>query len=96
VFDQNFDRVVGVDQSQAFIDAARNMALARSNMYRRPDRGWRATDLCALLDPAARPERVADACALPPGLVGFDAVLLASAPPSRLRDPHARCDQYSA
>ena len=81
----NYDEVVGVDLSASFVDAAKRMQAEGSLPYWLRDQGELGESRVASLlesfggaPSGALTFRRADACALPPELVGFDAVLLAN------------------
>lgn len=101
---RSFERVLGVDYSQAFIDAARHMQEHGSSAYTRHESGRHSTALTARLDPAVQPRRVhfaqGDAGALRAlqsdaafAAQGFDAVLLSNLL-CRLPDPRACLRQF--
>lgn len=77
-----YDRVLGVDLSRGFIDAAEALRRNGELNYFRQDEGGLGATLNAMVDPMIDRTRVsfrqADACALPAELVDFDAVLLAN------------------
>ena len=77
-----YDRVLGVDLSRAFIDAADALRHDGELRYFRKDEGKLGATLNAMIDPAIDRSRVsfrqADACSLPAELANFDAVLLAN------------------
>jgi putative 4-mercaptohistidine N1-methyltranferase len=79
---RHFDKVVGVDLSRSFINAANTLKQDGSITYFRRDEGELGQSLRAEIDPSIDRDRVtflqADACALPMELVGFDAVLLSN------------------
>lgn len=88
--------VVGVDASVRLLGAATDLARDGEFEYDRVDQGERHTRLRARVQAGARREAVrfvlADACALPPELTGFDAVLMANLL-CRLQRPRACLDQ---
>jgi putative 4-mercaptohistidine N1-methyltranferase len=77
-----YDRVLGVDLSRAFIEAAETLRRDGKLAYFRKDEGELRATPNAIVDPVIDRSRVsfrqADACALPAELVDFDAVLLAN------------------
>lgn len=79
---RTYPEVVGVDLSEAFIQAANTLKHEGQLDYFRKDEGQLGATLTATIDSAIDRNRTtfrqADACALPPDLVGFDAVLLAN------------------
>ena len=79
---RGYDRVLGVDLSRAFIDAAEALRRDGELGYFRKDEGALGATLNAMVDPAIDRNRAsfrqADACSLPAELVDFDAVLLAN------------------
>jgi 5-histidylcysteine sulfoxide synthase/putative 4-mercaptohistidine N1-methyltranferase len=79
---RTFEEVVGVDLSEAFIEAANTLKHEGHLDYFRKDEGELGQTLTATIVPSIDRHRTtfrqADACALPPELVGFDAVLLAN------------------
>ena len=79
---RGYDRVLGVDLSRAFIDAAEALRRDGELCYFRKDEGALGATVNAMVDPAIERNRVsfrqADACSLPAELVDFDAVLLAN------------------
>jgi putative 4-mercaptohistidine N1-methyltranferase len=89
---RDFAEVLGIDYSHEFIDAAD--ALRRDGVcgYARKEQGDLEIPLTARVDPAIDRARLrfeqGDACALPPDLQAFDAVLLANVL-CRLPDPAA-------
>ncbi len=72
------DRVVGIDYSQSFIDAATRLSAGEKIPYRRHDEGNLTSDLVADLPASSRPENITflqgDAMNLPPDLGAFDLV----------------------
>ncbi|MGE0490263.1 MAG: putative 4-mercaptohistidine N1-methyltransferase [Vulcanimicrobiota bacterium] len=83
-------RVVAIDYSQAFIQAAQRMAYQREVAFRVPDEGELTTECQARLSDEMHPERVefevGDATALRADLGSFDLVLAANLL-CRLPDP---------
>ncbi len=79
---RGYRKVLGVDLSRAFIDAAEALRRDGELRYFRKDEGELGAMLNAMVDPAIDRGRVnfrqADAGSLPAELVGFDAVLLAN------------------
>ena len=79
---RDYQEVLGVDLSRAFIDAAEALRRDGELHYFRKDEGKLGATLNAMVDPAIDRNRVsfrqADACSLPAELVDFDAVLLAN------------------
>jgi putative 4-mercaptohistidine N1-methyltranferase len=77
-----FEEVWGFDLSAKLVEAARTLKQTGELRYRRRDEGELSTDLVARIEsPLARERahfRQADACALPPELHDFDAVLAAN------------------
>lgn len=74
--------VTGVDLSEAFVETCQHMQRQGELEYQAPIEGELKEERRARVDPAIERERVrfrrADAQALPPELVGFDAVLAAN------------------
>lgn len=72
------DKVVGIDFSQSFIDAANQMKESGSIPYKIQEEAERAVDAVALLPKDVSPEKVSfaqgDALDLPAGFKGFDRV----------------------
>jgi 5-histidylcysteine sulfoxide synthase/putative 4-mercaptohistidine N1-methyltranferase len=79
---RTYKEVVGIDLSESFIEAANTLKREGKLDYFRKDEGELGKTLTATIDSAIDRNRTtfrqADACALPPDLVGFDAVLLAN------------------
>ncbi|MDY7004203.1 MAG: 5-histidylcysteine sulfoxide synthase [Cyanobacteriota bacterium] len=79
---REFRSVLGIDLSATFIEAAETLRREGRLTYRRRDEGENTSvteaRLPADLDRGRVTFRRADACALPPELVGFDAVLAAN------------------
>jgi|GEM_PF-301796 len=79
---RTYQEVVGVDLSESFIEAANTLKSEGQLDYFRKDEGNLGQTLSATINSAIERNRTAfrqaDACALPPDLVGFDAVLLAN------------------
>ncbi|GBF99408.1 hypothetical protein Rsub_12240, partial [Raphidocelis subcapitata] len=79
---REYEEVVGIDISQTFIDAANAVKAEGGVSYPLRIEGDIAEAVTARLDPAIDRERCSfmqgDACALPPGLGSFDAVLAAN------------------
>ncbi len=81
---RTYDEVIGVDLSASFIDAANEMKSMGERHYFRRDQGDLGADRIARIaaEDAAHAGNTtfkrADACALPPDLRGFDAVLMAN------------------
>ncbi len=79
---QGFQSVSGIDLSATFIEAAETLRREGQLTYRRREEGENTSvaeaRLPADLDRSRVTFRRADACALPPELVGFDAVLAAN------------------
>ena len=79
---REFDAVLGVDLSRAFIDAAEALQKNGTLPYFRRDEGDLGQIVAARIDPAIDRGRAAfrqaDACSLPAELADFDAVLLAN------------------
>lgn len=86
------EAVLGIDFSEAFVGAARQLATTGRLPYRFPEEGAQEREHTARLPEGARPDRVefrkGDACALPADLGVFDGVLLANLL-CRLPDPAA-------
>ena len=97
---KTFDRVVGVDQSEAFVSAAKSMGVKGRQRFWCRDQGTLGNWRVATLEPGSEDTAVsahfavADACALPNNLAGFDAVLMANLL-CRLADPQACLAQLS-
>lgn len=91
VLSQWFDETLGIDFSQAFVDAADQLADAGHLAYERVDEGVLTTQLEAKLPAGARRETVrflqGDAMDLPDDLGSFDLVLMANL---LCRLPHPR------
>lgn len=89
---RHFAEVLGVDYSREFVAAASALQSKGALPYLRKDTGAESTRLIAGVDPSIDRARVrfehGDACALPPHIHGFDAVLLANVL-CRLPDPAA-------
>ena len=89
---RRFDDVVGIDLSASFVETAAEMAAEGRLSYDRIEEGdvttALVTDLPADIDRSRVTFREGDACALPPDLGAFDAVLLANLL-CRLPDPGA-------
>lgn len=101
---RHFDEVVGLDYSQSFIDAARDLQRRGERPYLRHDTGRYSTPLCARVEPTIDRERVhfvrGDAgnlkettLASGSALKGFDAALLSNLL-CRLPDPAACLRQF--
>lgn len=79
---RRFEEVLGLDLSASFVRAALALKRDGTATYWRRDEADLGAEIQVSIDPSIRRERVrfrqADACALPPELVGFDAVLLAN------------------
>ncbi|WP_202220738.1 putative 4-mercaptohistidine N1-methyltransferase [Okeania sp. KiyG1] len=79
---REFQSVLGIDLSATFIEAAETLRREGQLTYRRREEGENTSvaeaQLPAGLDRGRVTFRRADACALPPELVGFDAVLAAN------------------
>ena len=79
---RSFGEVVGVDRSERFVAAAQALADEGRLAHFRRDEGELGSEVVATIDPSVDRERVrfrvADACALPVDLLGFDAVLAAN------------------
>ncbi|MEA2139137.1 MAG: hypothetical protein QOG56_2287 [Solirubrobacteraceae bacterium] len=79
---RHFGDVVGIDLSSSFVETARSMAADGCIEFRRVEEGVHATTQIATapddVDRGRVSFRRADACALPPDLGAFDAVLLAN------------------
>ncbi|CAF3870011.1 unnamed protein product [Rotaria sp. Silwood1] len=77
-----FNEVVGIDNSQKFIDVARHLQQYGTLEYNRKDQGMQTTVLTAMVDSSIDRHRirfeVGDACSLPLYLKDFDAVVLAN------------------
>ncbi|MFC4993580.1 putative 4-mercaptohistidine N1-methyltransferase [Rubritalea tangerina] len=90
------EKVIGIDFSQSFIDAANTLKERGSLAYQIQEEGDRYTESEALLPDGVKPERVSfaqgDALALPEGFKGFDRVH-ASNLLCRLPDPKAFLDR---
>ncbi|HIE00456.1 MAG TPA: methyltransferase domain-containing protein, partial [Thiotrichaceae bacterium] len=73
---RTYKEVVGVDLSESFIEAANTLKRDAQLDYFRKDEGQLGQTLTATIDSAIVRNRTtfrqADACALPPDLVGFD------------------------
>ena len=91
---------VGVDRSEAFISAAKSMGVKGRQRFWCRDQGTLGDWRVATLEPGSEDTAfsaefaVADACALPNDLAGFDAVLMANLL-CRLPDPQACLAQLS-
>ncbi|NEN94323.1 MAG: 5-histidylcysteine sulfoxide synthase [Moorea sp. SIO3I7] len=76
---RGFESVLGIDLSVTFIEAAQTLRREGRLVYRRRDEGENTSEaevcLPENLDRSRVTFRRADACALPPELVGFDVVL---------------------
>lgn len=79
---RTFDEVVGVDLSQAFIDAANKMKLEKRAVYEGPGQGLRGIPRDVTLDPKLKVEKctflVGDAMNIDPALGKFDGLLAAN------------------
>lgn len=79
---ESFDEVLGIDFSQAFVNAANQIGAHGELPYHRLDQGAITTALTAKLPPATRPDRVrfqqGDAMDLPEDIGTFDLALLAN------------------
>ncbi len=79
---RHFDEVLGVDLSGSFIQSAQQLRAEGSMEFQLRIEGELTAGRRAVIDPAIERQRVqfrqADACSLPPELVGYDAVLLAN------------------
>ena len=77
---RNFYRVIGIDLSKKFVEVASHLKTAGSYNFDLPIEGDICEQVEAIVDSSIDRTRVqfkqADACALPPDLVGFDAALL--------------------
>jgi len=97
---KTFDRVVGVDRSEAFVSAAKSMSVKGRQRFWCRDQGTLGDWRVATLEPGSEETAssaefaVADACALPDDLAGFNAVLMANLL-CRLPDPQACLAQLS-
>ena len=91
---------VGVDRSEAFVSAAKSMGVKGRQRFWCRDQGTLGDWRVATLEPGSEDTAfsaefaVADACALPNDLAGFDAVLMANLL-CRLPDPQACLAQLS-
>ena len=89
---RDFKRVVGIDYSHEFIEAAQTLKHNGELTYHRKEQGKQFTKLIARVDEAIDRSRLhfeqGDACKLPLHLKAFDAVLLANVL-CRLPDPAA-------
>lgn len=96
---RQYGEVVGVDISSTFVDMAARMARERRVAYQCRIEGDITEELVAELEPDVPAERTqflqGDACALPPGLGSFDAVLAANLL-CRVPHPGACLDQIAA
>lgn len=74
--------VLGIDLSEAFVRAAKRLAVEGEMPYRIKEEGEIFCDRTARVDPTIDRSRVAfrrgDACALPPELTGYDLVVMAN------------------
>lgn len=78
---EKFAHVTAVDLSQSFIEAAKKLQADGSLQYSYRTEGEQSLDLVARVNRAAAQRiefRRADACALPPEFMDFDAVLMAN------------------
>lgn len=79
---RGFESVLGIDLSATFIDAAQILCREGRLAYSRPDEGENMRQAEVSLPESLDCRRVnfrrADACALPPELLGFDVVLAAN------------------
>ncbi|MEY3868904.1 MAG: hypothetical protein RLZZ338_2795 [Cyanobacteriota bacterium] len=79
---KTFKEVIGLDLSANFIAAANTLKQDGNLTYFCKDEGDLGHQIIATLDPKIERDRVtfqrADACAIPPYLVGFDAVLVSN------------------
>lgn len=78
---EKFEHVTAVDLSQSFIEAAKKLQTEGSLQYSCRTEGEKLLDLVARVDRSSAEKvefRRADACALPPEFVDFDAVLMAN------------------
>ena len=79
---KHFKEVLGVDYSREFIDCAQKLKKSKQLAYWRKDSGAEGVHLNALVDGQVDVTRLnfeqGDACALPPSIKNFDAVLLAN------------------
>ncbi|MEL7039145.1 MAG: 5-histidylcysteine sulfoxide synthase [Cyanobacteria bacterium J06592_8] len=79
---RGFESVLGIDLSATFIEAAETLGREGRLAYRHPDEGENSSQAEVCLPKGIDCRRVnfrrADACALPPELVGFDVVLAAN------------------
>lgn len=78
---EKFSEVTALDLSQSFIDAAKRLQRDGSIQFKCRSEGEQTIELEATIDKSSAQKidfRRADACALPPDLVDFDAVLLAN------------------
>lgn len=95
---EGYEEVVGIDRSQLFIRAARELQVEGELKYRRIEEGDCATLLTATVSPKARRERVrfevGDAMALPGSLGSFDLVLAANLL-CRLPEPRLLLERFA-
>jgi len=78
---EKFEHVTAVDLSQSFIEAAKKLQSEGSLQYSCRTEGEKLLDLVARVDRSSAEKvefRRADACALPPEFIDFDAVLMAN------------------